>query len=333
MAPTMTTRTRRPVTSDEIERELARSRREAASAGVRTHVVDLIAYADQATLAAELADAIAQLEVNRPSRALIAQGSPRARHVTADTAVFCGRSAATSAVICLELVRLRGPSTSDALPSLIASLTVPDLPVFVFWLAPLDPTRDVFRALRRVATRLVTDSVREPETLDRLLPLLDEDTEVVTDLAWTKITGWREVVASIFDDAAFHQSPRRLSQVAIRYVTGSDTQARLMAGWLAARTATQPRVVLEPVAVADMRAGSLVAVELDCGREHFAVERPQEGVAVIHAPRRSARKIALRVPAFPRLIGEELEFLTRDFAFQDALRAAVAASGRIHAGA
>jgi glucose-6-phosphate dehydrogenase assembly protein OpcA len=72
-----------------------------------------------------------------------------------------------------------------------ASLLLPDLPVFLLWNAEPEFERPVFRALRSLATRLVTDSTRFPATLDRLGAVIAQDREVVTDLAWTKITGWR----------------------------------------------------------------------------------------------------------------------------------------------
>ncbi len=71
------------------------------------------------------------------------------------------------AIVCSELVRLDGPASGDALASMAASLLLPDLPVFLVWNAEPDFERPVFRALRSLTTRLVTDSTRFPATLDR----------------------------------------------------------------------------------------------------------------------------------------------------------------------
>ena len=76
-----------------------------------------------------------------------------------------------------------------------------------------------------------------------------------------------------------------------------------------------------------MRAGSLTRVVLDCGGKRYTVDRPQEGMAVIDAPGRATRRVALRVPPTPVLVGEELEFLTNDHAFHAALGAIADAGG------
>jgi glucose-6-phosphate dehydrogenase assembly protein OpcA len=307
-----------------IEHQLAQLRGEAAGVedGIRTHIVDLVSYADDPAVADEIAAAIAGLRHSRPSRALIVCGQPDATEVAAEPSVFCSpMQEGGKAIVCCELVRLDGPAAGDALASMAASLLLPDLPVFLLWLAPPDFERPVFRALRSLTTRLVTDSTRFPETLAALGALIAQDREVVTDLAWTKITGWREVVASIFDDPDARGALAKLEHVAIDYVRGSDAQARLLGGWLVASTGCDAVVTTTPVDRADMRTGSLTHVAIDCGRERYSVDRPQEGVAVIDAPGRASRHVALRVLPTPVLIGEELEFLTNDHAFHAALSA------------
>jgi len=315
---------------DAIERQLAELRGAAAGteAGVRTHIVDLLAYADEAAVADELATAIAGLRHSRPSRALVACGDAQAKVVTAAPSVYCApMQEGGKAIVCSELVRLDGPATGDALASMAASLLLPDLPVFLLWTAPPDFERPVFKALRTLATPLVTDSTRFPETLDALGGVVAQDREVVTDLAWTKITGWREVVASIFDDPDHRDALGRLEHVAIDYVRGSDAQARLLGGWLVAGSGCDAVVTTRPVERPDMRVGSLAHVAIDAGGRHYTVDRPQEGMAVIDAPGRATRRVALRVPPFEVLIGEELEFLTNDHAFLAALGAAAEGGG------
>jgi len=317
-------------TPEAIERQLAELRGAAAGeqAGMRTHIVDLVAYADDDAVAGELATALAGLRHSRPSRALVACGDPAADAVTASPSVFCApMQEGGKAIVCSELVRLDGPASGDALASMAASLLLPDLPVFLFWTAPPDFDRPVFKALRTLATRLVTDSTRFPATLDALGAVVAQDREVVTDLAWTKITGWREVVASIFDDPDHRDALARLEHVAIDYIRGSDAQARLLGGWLVVGTGCDAVVTTRPVERADMRAGSLTHVDIDCGGRRYTGDRPQEGMAVIDAPGRATRRVALRVPPFEVLIGEELEFLTNDHAFLAALAAATGGGG------
>jgi glucose-6-phosphate dehydrogenase assembly protein OpcA len=311
-----------------IERQLAELRGEKAGdqSGTRTHIVDLGGYADEAWIADELGTVVAQMRHHRPSRALIACGDAAAGDVTAEPSVFCAPMQEGGSLVCCELVRLHGPGTGESLTNMVASLLLPDLPVFLLWLAPPAFERTAFTALAALATRVVTDSTRYPETLDRLPVVVADDRVVVTDLAWTKITGWREVVAGIFDDTEHRALLDRLERVSVRYVRGSDAQARLLYGWLASSTGTDPVADLAPVDKEDMRAGSLVRVELDAGGQRFVIDRPIEGVAVVTAPDRAERRAALRVPPFGTLVGEELEFLAHDRAFLDALAVAADSS-------
>src|SRR4029078_3833639 len=98
---------------------------------------------------------------------------------------------------------------------------------------------------------LVAVSRRFRGQLRALGALIAQDREVVTDLAWTKITGWREVVASIFDDPVHGDALGRLERVSIDYVGGSDAQARLLGGWLVASTGVEAVVRTTPVERAD----------------------------------------------------------------------------------
>ena len=201
------------------------------------------------------------------------------------------------AIVCSEVVRLDGPAAGDGLASMAASLLLPDLPVFLLWRAPPDFERPVFRALRTLATRLVTDSTRFPETLDALGALIAQDREVVTDLAWTKITGWREVVASIFDDPdhrdALVRARARRDRLRARLRRPGAAAGRLAGGQHRLRRgrhdqAGRPRRHARRLAHARR--------SIDCGGQRYTVDRPQEGMAVIDAPGRATRRVALRVP-------------------------------------
>ena len=310
-----------------IERQLADLRSTAAGdkAGIRTHIVDLVGYADDPAVADELCAVIAGMRHHRPSRAIVACGGS-VDELHAEASVFCAPMQEGGSLVCCELVRLDGPADGDAVSSMAASLLLPDLPVFLLWLAAPAFDGGAFAGLGSLATRIVTDSTRHPETLDALPALVAANRHVITDLARTKITGWREVVAGIFDDPPSAARLANLERVAITHVAGSDAQARLLAGWLGASTGGTPVVDLDEAPRPDMRAGSLVQVTIDAGGARFTIERPDEGVAVVTAAGRTPRRAALRVPPFEMLVGDELEFLATDRAFLAALEFATDAA-------
>ena len=151
-----------------IERRLADLRHEAAGEhrGARTNVVELVVWAGNDDLADEAADAIAGLTHNRPSRALVLEPAPL-QHVASDESVFCALppDGGGGVLVCSEVVRLRGPADTEALPSMARSLMLPNLPLFVLWLDEPRFDGPIAKGILRGATRLVVDSTRFPAVL------------------------------------------------------------------------------------------------------------------------------------------------------------------------
>jgi glucose-6-phosphate dehydrogenase assembly protein OpcA len=306
-----------------IERRLTDLRHDATREhpGSRTNVVALVVWCGTGQLADEAADAVSTLSHNRPSRAIVLEPDPAADEVSADESVFCALPPDRKGpvLVCSEVVRLRGPARVGALASMARSLLLPDLPLFLLWLDEPDWDHADARGLLGSASRLVVDSQRHPQALDAVAQLVRGEAPYVSDLSWTKITGWRELVAQLFDPPGHLALLPRLDRIAVRYVEGSDSQARLMGGWLHSRGARSARVELQPVARDDMRAGSLIGVELGVDDLVLSVDRPHEGVAVTRSPGLPDQRLSLRVPPFAALLGDELEFLPRDRVFEAAL--------------
>ena len=112
-----------------------------------------------------MVEVVASLPHSRPSRAIIALGLDDESEVVADARVFCtpvpGDS--TGVQVCSEIVKLEGGRGGIALPSLVAGLLLPDLPVFLHWRAEPDASRVVLARLWELATRVVVDSTAIPQ--------------------------------------------------------------------------------------------------------------------------------------------------------------------------
>jgi glucose-6-phosphate dehydrogenase assembly protein OpcA len=308
----------------EIERRLTELRHEAAGEhpGARTNVVELVVWSGSPAIADEAADAISGLSTNRPSRAIVLQAADAAE-VRSEESVFCALppDGAGNVLVCSEVVRLHGPSDTGALAAMTRSLLLPDLPLFVLWLDEPRFAGPIARGLLASCSRLVVDSTRFPRTLEVLAGMIGDDPPSVSDLSWTKITGWREVVARLFDPPDHRALLPHIERIRIEHVEGSPAQARLLGGWLVARAAHGAAVETAGVERSDMKAGSLVSVRLSTGDVELAVGRPDEGVAVLTSPGLPQQRLALRVPPFASLLGVELEVLARDRVFESALEA------------
>jgi glucose-6-phosphate dehydrogenase assembly protein OpcA len=286
----------------------------------RTQLLDLVVLTDEPREAERMARLLEELPGNRPSRAIIALATHDPRTLDASAEVVTTTSPSGEGELRCELVRLAAGDDGGALPSLIASLLLPDLPVFL--LLRLDPERweSLVKDSWSFATRVVADSTAEPSGLHSLKGLLArEPTRSVTDLSWTKLTGWRELVARLFDPPRATRALARLDRIEVTHAGRSQAQARLLAAWILSRTDRHPSVELTRETRRDMRSGSLVSVALTCRKERYEVARLAEGVAELRSPYLEPQRARLWVPHMPALIAEELGIYERDEAFEEAV--------------
>src|SRR5581483_11853601 len=104
-----------------------------------------------------------------------------------------------------------------------------DLPVFLLWLGPVEDVRALLEELSELATRLIVDSdqcgIGCAESVRELTPSL-------TDLAWTRLTPWREALAALGDSPGGLRAYQRAHMLEVR---GPANEAALLAGWLRSR--------------------------------------------------------------------------------------------------
>jgi glucose-6-phosphate dehydrogenase assembly protein OpcA len=311
--------------AETVEATLAdlRSLEAGEAGGMQTHILDLLVVCDGPDAVEEISDVIAGLPYNRPSRSLVALAIDDDAGTTFDARVFCTAGGSEGSLVCSDLVTLTAGLGGLALPSLVQSLLLPDLPVFLLWRAEPGFAPLVLDQLWAVASRVVVDSTLEEGTLEALPRLLQREPERhVTDLSWTKVTGWRDAVARPFDVPENARALDRLDRIEIHHAGRSDAQARLTAAWLVSRTGRRSaEIVITSHHRRDMRSGSLTRVVLRCAGEEFSVERLEEGMARVCAPRLEDHVVPLRVPHARELLAQELEIFHRDVIFEEAVRA------------
>jgi glucose-6-phosphate dehydrogenase assembly protein OpcA len=286
----------------------------------RTQLLDLVVLIDEEREAERMARLLEQLPGNRPSRAIIALAAHGPRKLEAAAEVVTTPSPSGAGELRCELVNLAAGNEGAALPSLISGLLLPDLPVFL--LLRLDPERwePLVRACWSFSSRIVVDSTGERSGLHSLPGLLArEPRRSVTDLSWSKLTGWRELVARLFDPPRATRALTRLDRVQLTHVGRSQAQARLLAAWILSRTDRHPSVELTSEARRDMRSGSLTGVVLTCGKERYEVTRLAEGVAELRSPHLEPQQARLWVPHLPALVADELGIYERDLGFEAAV--------------
>ncbi|MFB7511296.1 glucose-6-phosphate dehydrogenase assembly protein OpcA [Streptomyces broussonetiae] len=195
---------------------------------------------------------------------------------------------------------------SDHADSVVLPLLLPDAPVVVWWPveAPDAPSKDPLGAL---AQRRITDLYAALKPMEVLETRARNYAPGDTDLAWTRLTLWRSMLA-----AALDQARTRITSAAVE-AEADNPSAELLSRWLEARLKVRvDRVVT---------AGPVVtAVRLGTANGEIVIDRPEGPLATLTLPGQPPRTLALKVRPTSELIAEELRRLDADEMYAIALK-------------
>jgi glucose-6-phosphate dehydrogenase assembly protein OpcA len=220
-----------------------------------------------------------------------------------DAQIRVGGDAGASEVIVL---RSYGPLSEHG-NSLVVPLLLPDAPIVVWWpgTAPDVPATD---RIGRMAHRRITDVAEAKSPIRALLQLSGVIEPGDTDLAWSRITRWRALLAAALDQPPYEPVTRAV-------VTGaSDSPStELLAAWLA--------LALDcPVTRRKTAPGTgMVGVTLTRPSGKVTIDRPDGMVATLSQPGQPDRRVAMPRRSDVECITEELRRLDPDELFTDVL--------------
>jgi glucose-6-phosphate dehydrogenase assembly protein OpcA len=259
----------------ELEAELSALWRSAAEdpttrqAVTRACALALLVYVESEEAGREVSGVISEAMRQTPFRAVIMISEPQAAPagLAAWVSAHCHLPTAGEKQVCCEevTVRARGEAGRD-LDKVVLPLTVPGLPVYLWWRAGRFSPPEYFEPILRVANRVLVDSARFPEPEKDLAELAAEVHErcggaAFCDLNWTRITPWRELIAQCFDSVEMRPVLDRLTSVQFEYGSKSaraiihQCESLLLTGWLASRLKWEP--VPQPSEVPSERRRSL----------------------------------------------------------------------------
>jgi glucose-6-phosphate dehydrogenase assembly protein OpcA len=196
------------------------------------------------------------------------------------------------------LIRLRGEVCRHA-ESVVLPLLLPDAPVAVWWPSnpPGDPAADPLGALGQ---RRITDAAAA--TRGRTKAMQAQCAAYArgnTDLAWTRLTRWRALLAAALDQ---HQVKVRRASVSAERISPS---ADLLVAWL------QDRLKVTVDRHSSDGPG-ITEVVMETADGDIRVARPGGGLATFSSPGNPDRPVALPRRALPELLAEELRRLDED---------------------
>jgi hypothetical protein len=292
--------------------DLARQGGEDGTGVLRACTMTLVVLCGEKDDAQAIGETIARLMPEHPSRAIVVRVASSAG-AGLDARVFaqCWKPFGERRHICAEEVEITSGegSLADVAP-LLLPLPAADLPV-VLW------CRDVrlldvpgFAAIAALADRIVLDGA-PPARVQQMLG----EGKAVGDLAWTRLTRWRELIARIFQNRGLAS----LAQVSAINVQWPAPSGHYMAAWLEdslRRAGANPDVHLD-AAPSEGRSVETAAPDL-----HLTVSRCEDRCAEIRINDAVNQTMLPELDEY-LLMSEELSIAGHDPVFERVLPAAL----------
>ena len=206
----------------------------------------------------------------------------------------------------LALIRLCGEVARHP-ESVVLPLLLPDSPVVVWWPteAPSSPAED---PLGRLGTRRITDTAEVPTGKAKaMLAQCASYAPGNTDLAWTRITSWRALLA-----AALDQVDGKVTGISVTAERISPS-ADLLSAWLVDR-------LRAPVTRKRSSGPGITEVVLTTRSGDIRIVRSDGREATLSVPGQPDRPVALRRREVPELLTEELRRLDPDDVYAATIR-------------
>lgn len=278
--------------SNEIAAEFLRSRRRSGSPAMGM-VMTLIFVVDE-DAAEDAMETARSASREHPARVLgIMIGDGRGSgQVDARVGIGSGWTGETA------LIKLTGAVTKHP-ESVVLPLLLPDSPVVVWWpaKAPADPASD---PLGQLARRRITDASAVPTGRGKaMLTQCHSYAPGNTDLAWTRITPWRALLAAALDQ---HSGKVTSASVAADRISPS---ADLLSAWLTDRL----RVNVDRQSSAGP---GITRVVLSTKSGDISLVRTDGKLATLSSPGEPDRPVALKRRDLDELLSEELRRLDPD---------------------
>ncbi len=323
---------------------------------VRACSLTLVVLADAEENAADVSEALAELIETHPNRAIVVRVSAGdSDRLEADVRAHCWMPTGRRQQICSEQIEVEASEASlTELPSVLLPLIVPDLPAILWCRSERASRSPAFRELRELAPRVIMDIEkfgRADQALSHLAQHLPGD--VTTDLSWTRLTRWREMVAQAFENPACRCRVADFRDIVVSYRANVDegipASVFLMAGWLvnslgwkwtgASVLAGEDPVLRLSHAGAEARVSFRCAGDGGAGSRLARLELASEGKEPVRVTLEreedhleiqveavNSKPIGMRVWFPPSqdgpLMGEELRILQKDPIFESSLNTA-----------
>jgi glucose-6-phosphate dehydrogenase assembly protein OpcA len=178
-----------------------------------------------------------------PSRVILASIEPDAPgdEITGSATAVCSLEAGRN--ICSERITLAAKGNASARSaSAIEAFLVPEIPTALVWLGRVHVEDPVFEDLANDAHRIILDS--EYTSFASVVNVAAwarkrTDAPVISDLAWTRLAPWQEMLARFFDANETRGLAEKITKLSLQQADGPGArlgpEPALLLGWIATR--------------------------------------------------------------------------------------------------
>lgn len=289
-------------TTGGISRMLVTLRNEVGAVALG-RVLTMIIVADDTEAANEAIESAIDASRQHPCRIIALRSGKTSVASRLDAQIRIGGDAGAGEVIVL---RTHGELVAHGNSALVP-LLLPDSPVVAWWpkAAPLDVSAS---AIGQMAQRRITDAAETSDPWAEMQRRAESYQPGDTDLAWTRITLWRGLLAAALDQPPYEP-------VSAATVTGASDSPSvdLMAGWLA-------EALRCPVMRVRTGAGTgMTSVRLERRSGNIDIVRPDGSEATMARPGQPVRQILLGRRELAECLADELRRLDPDEIYEETL--------------
>jgi hypothetical protein len=227
--------------------------------------------------------------------------------------------------VCCEQIEITAPKDGlDDVVSILSPIAAPDLPVML-WCRDVRTTESAsFGRLARLATRVIVDSAQWPDAKAAIQRVHELARRVrMGDLAWTRLTWWREMVSQVFENQNYAARIPEIARARVTCVGAAvPAEAYYMSAWLSdSLKKASSHAEVEIKADGSGNARQLETVELTA--DGFTVSLTRLRDTLVTEVDGVSRCISLPPSRDDLLMNEELDILRTDPVFERTLAAAL----------
>ncbi len=327
------------VSPDEILRQLAelwvntgKDHPQGGAGVLRACTMTLIVVAEETDDLAALGETIAALMPEHPARTILVRLRNGREPVLAERVYAqCWMPFGERRQICCERIEVTASDASlSDLPSVLAPLAAPDLPVILWSRSARLFDAPEFPRLAAIASKVIIDSMGLPDAGRALAAIsaLAGGSTLVGDLCWTQLTRWREMLSRLFENREYLARLPEISRVRVCFAGGGEPVfAWYLGAWVVnALSGAGVRAELE-LHPDPALTGRALRLELGGGGFRVLLERDEDRLSIRVGEISTCAN--LPHPTDYVLMREELGITRRDAVFDRTLASAARLAGSV----